>query len=49
MLEIFEEKTDKLLSFQALVYFSNVVKRNWIIRRYSKVHVDFNQVKKAIR
>lgn len=49
LIELFEEKTDRLLSFQALVYFVNVVKRNWTLRRYNKEHANFEMAKKAIR
>jgi hypothetical protein len=46
LLSIFENNPDESLKLQSLVYFCNVAKRNWTIRRYNKTHSDFGNLKK---
>lgn len=41
LLELFETVNQEGMRLQALVYFCNVVKRNWQLRRYHKAHADF--------
>lgn len=49
LLELFEGESHEGVRLQALVYFCNVVKRNWQIRRYNKAHADFDALKRDIR
>ena len=46
LLSIFENNPNESLKLQSLVYFCNVAKRNWAIRRYNKIHSDFGNLKK---
>lgn len=49
LLELFEQAGQEGLRLQALVYFCNVVKRNWQLRRYQKAHADFEVLKRDVR
>lgn len=49
LLELFEGEQHEGVRLQALVYFCNVVKRNWQLRRYNKAHAEFEALKRDIR
>jgi hypothetical protein len=49
LLQLFQSTSDPLLAFQALVYFANVVKRNWTVRRRQNEECEFEALKKVIR
>jgi hypothetical protein len=49
LLQLFEHCGQEGMRLQALVYFCNVVKRNWQLRRYHKAHADFEALKRDVR
>ncbi len=48
-MEIVDKNPDEQIKFQALLFFSNVVKRTWTLRRIKYNHSAYEDMKRQIR
>jgi hypothetical protein len=48
-MQIVDNNPDHQIKFQALLFFSNVIKRTWTLRRLKSIHSAYEGMKKQIR
>lgn len=48
-MDIVNSSPNDQIKFQALLFFSNVIKRTWTLRRLKEVHSVYETMKKSIR